>query len=306
MRSLLLLVLAATSLAACQGIFSPEPGVPRVVGNRRVLFIGNSHTYTNDLPGMVQALAREAGDTALRTAEVSAANFALEDHMFFGNATAALRESRWEWVVLQQGTSALPESQVHLEFWTREFRPLIDAAGATPVLYQIWPMSSRRFDADAALTSYWNAAAAVSGVLAPAGDGFTAALAADPSIGVYSSDGLHASRRGTYVAALTIVARILEIDPEALPPRIPGSREDTTVVRALQRAANVALGRSPARPTAPRRVATSATMPATMPATPLSVAPESAPPRPFRPPAAAAGRGTLPRRTSARVSPAGW
>jgi hypothetical protein len=253
MRSFLVLVLAATGLAACEGIFSPEPGVPRLVGNHRVLFIGNSHTYTNDLPGMVQALAREVGDTALRTAEVAEANFALEDHMFIGNATAALRDSKWEWVVLQQGTSALPESQLHLEYWTREFQPLITEAGATPVLYQIWPMTSRRFDADAALTSYWNAAAAVNGVLAPAGDAFTAALTENPGIGVYSSDGLHASRRGTYVAALTIVARILEINPEDLPPRIPGAREDTTVVRALQRAANVALERSPARPTAPRR-----------------------------------------------------
>ena len=251
---LLLLCLAASGLIACEGIFSPNPGVPRAAGNRRVLFIGNSHTYTNDLPGMVQALAREVGDTALRTAEVAEANFALEDHMFVGAARSALRESQWEWVVLQQGTSALPESQAHLEFWTREFHPLIAQAGAIPVLYQIWPMASRRFDADAALTSYWNAAAAVGGVLAPAGDGFTAALAADPTIGVYSSDGLHASRRGTYVAALTIVARILEIDPESLPPRIPGAGEDSLVVRALQRAANVALGRSPARPTAPRRI----------------------------------------------------
>lgn len=294
MRSFLVLVLAAVGLGACEGIFSPEPGVPRLVGNRRVLFIGNSHTYTNDLPGMVQALAREVGDTALRTAEVSAANFALEDHMFVGNATAALRDSQWEWVVLQQGTSALPESQVHLEFWTREFRPLITAAGATPVLYQIWPMSSRRFDADAALTSYWNAAAAVSGVLAPAGDAFTAALEANAGIGVYSSDGLHASRRGTYVAALTIVARILEIHPESLPPRIPGAREDTTVVRALQRAASVALERSPARPTTPRR------------ATVLAPALESARSRPSRPRPARAAPVTPTGRTAAPVAPGGW
>ena len=248
-----MLCLVASGIVACEGIFSPNPDVPRLVGNRRVLFIGNSHTYMNDLPEMVQALAREVGDTALRTASIAEANYALEDHMYAGVATSALRTSRWEWVVLQQGTSALPESQVHLEFWTREFRPWIVGAGATPVLYQIWPTVSRRFDADAALTSYWNAAAAVEGILAPAGDAFTAALAADPTIGVYSSDGLHASHRGTYVAALTIIARILAVDPETLSPRIPGVREDSLVVRALQRAANVALQRSPVRPSSPRR-----------------------------------------------------
>lgn len=251
--SFLLILAAASGVAACQDIFGPGRSIPTLAGNRRVLFIGNSHTYENDLPGMVQALAREVGDTALRTGDISVANYALEDHMYDGFAARALRESGWEFVVMQQGTSALLESQLHLEYWTRQFEPLIREAGATPVMYQIWPMSSRRFDADAALTSYWNAAAAVGGILAPAGDGFTAVLAENPSIGVYSSDGLHASRRGTYLAALTIVARILEIDPETLPPRIPGVREDTTVVRALQRAANVALARSPAWPTSPRR-----------------------------------------------------
>lgn len=256
--TLLLIAVAASGLAACEGIFSPARGVPRVAGNRRVLFVGNSHTYVNDLPGMVQSLAREAGDTALRTAEVAVANYALEDHIYDGEAGKALQQSDWEWVVLQQGTSALPESQLHLEFWTRHFEPMIRDAGATAVLYQIWPTTARRFDADAALTSYWNAAAAVGGILAPAGDAFTAAMAENASIGVYSNDGLHASARGTYVAALTIVSRILEIEPGSLPPRIPGVREDSTVVRALQRAASVALARSPARPSGPRRAPASA------------------------------------------------
>ena len=203
MRALLLALFVAdsTGASACAGIFSSERGIPHLVGNRRVLCVGNSHTYVNDLPGMVQAL---------------------------------------------------PESQVNLKFFTEQFDPLVRAAGATPVLYQIWPMWSRRFDADAALTSYCNAAAAVNGILAPASDGFTAALAEDPRIAVYSGDGLHASRRGTYVAALTIIARLLEIEPESLPPRIPGGSEDSLTVRILQRAARTALARSPARPTGPR------------------------------------------------------
>ncbi len=237
MRALLLALFVAdsTGASACAGIFSSERGIPHLVGNRRVLFVGNSHTYVNDLPGMVQALARAAGDTALRTAEIAEANFALEDHLAVGTVV-----------------TALPESQVNLKFFTEQFDPLVRAAGATPVLYQIWPMWSRRFDADAALTSYWNAAAAVNGILAPASDGFTAALAEDPRIAVYSGDGLHASRRGTYVAAFTIIARILEIEPESLPPRIPGGSEDSLTVRILQRAARTALARSPARPTGPR------------------------------------------------------
>jgi hypothetical protein len=236
-------------LAACLPSLAPSTDIPVVAGNRRVLFVGNSLTYYNDLPAMVQALARSAGDTALRTAVIAEPDFALEDHYYVGTVQKTLDRSDWEFVVLQQGTSALPESQQHLRSWTSQLAPLIRAAGAEPVLYQVWPMISRRFDADAAVTSYFNAAVAVQGIFAPAGDAFTDALALDPEIGVYSSDGLHPTPRGTYVAALVILSRLIGTSPESLPPRIPGASADTATVRLLQRAAAMALARHPATPT---------------------------------------------------------
>lgn len=249
--SLPLLVLAA----GCLPLGLPEQKPPPAVGDRAVLFIGNSHTSSWDVPGMVEWMARQVGDTALRTAEVAAANFALEDHLAMGTAQSALERNRWRWVVLQQGTSALPESQINLEYYTRLFTPLIRDSGAEPVMYQIWPMWTRRFDADAALTSYWNAAAAVGGMLAPAGDAFTAALAQTPALDVYASDGLHASRLGAYLSAAVIHARISGIPPESLPPTFPFASVDSGTVRALQRAAATALARSPARPTSRRAAA---------------------------------------------------
>lgn len=239
-------------LAACLPALGPSGTIPRVSGDRRVLFVGNSLTYSNDLPGMVQTLARAAGDTALRTASIAEPDFALEDHYNVGVVQQSLDRSDWEWVVMQQGTSALPESQRNLRSFAQQFAPLIRAAGAEPVLYQVWPVTSRRFDADAAITSYHNAAVAVSGVFAPAGDAFTDALGLDPGIGVYSADGLHPSRRGTYVAALVILARLTDVNPESLPPTIPGTSTDTAVVRRLQRAAAMALARHAARPTVSR------------------------------------------------------
>lgn len=239
--------------SGCSALLAPVGReVPRLPGNSRVLFIGNSHTYTNDLPGMVQALARAAGDTALRTTSITSGGVSLEDHMAMGDAPRALQQSAWEFVVLQQGTSAANESQLHLSAWAGQFEPLIRGAGAVPVLYQIWPHVTRRFDADAAVTSYYNAAVAVEGIFAPAGDAFTDALGLDAGIGVYSPDGLHASRRGTYLAAVVILSRLTGVDPETLPATIPGASEDAAVVRQLQRAAAMALARHPARPTEPR------------------------------------------------------
>lgn len=249
MRILLILLVAALASGGCVAPFGPSRHVPRASGNQAVLFIGNSHTYTHDVPQMVETLARWMGNDSLETAAIAEPNFALEDHLALGVAEAALKKSSWRWVVMQQGTSALPESQLHLLFWAAAFEPFIRESGAEPVMYQIWPMSSRRFDADAALTSYWNAAAAVRGLLAPAGDAFTAAMELEPPLDPYSSDGLHANRYGAYLSAVVIFQRITGIEPSALPPRIPGASVDSNTVRKLQQAAATALARSPARPT---------------------------------------------------------
>jgi len=247
-------ILAAVALAiltsSCLPSLGPNQTIPKIKGNKRVLFIGNSHTYEHDVSGMVQKLARLAGDTALRTARLAEPNWALEDHLTMGIAIPTLEQRDWEFVVMQQGTSAAPSSADHLEFWANILEGYIRAAGAEPVMYQIWPLASQRELAPAALLSYTRAAVAVEGLLAPAGDGFTAALEENPAVTLYASDGLHSSVGGAYIAALTILARLIEVDVESLPPEIPGSSMDSTSVRALQRAAAVALARNPARPTA--------------------------------------------------------
>lgn len=112
-------------------------------GKTRVLFVGNSLTYVNDLPAMVEAVLRLAGDTSIATATIAFPDFALEDHWNEGSAGRALAQSRWEVVVMQQGPSSLPENQAHLATWAGRFGPAIRQAGAEPVLYMVWPSASR-------------------------------------------------------------------------------------------------------------------------------------------------------------------
>ena len=106
---LFLVVAAVLGFAACVLPAGPgTQGIPSLVGNRRVLFVGNSHTYQNDLPGMLVSLAHASGDTALRAGAVAYPNFALEDHFAQGDAAKALSHSGWEFVVMQQGTLGAP------------------------------------------------------------------------------------------------------------------------------------------------------------------------------------------------------
>jgi hypothetical protein len=210
-------VAAAVLLLAC----ASTPLAPTANGGTRILFIGNSLTYVNDVPAMVAAIGRQVGDRDIAVAMVAFPNYALEDHWNEGTATRALAQQDWEFVVMQQGPSSLPENRLFLEEWTRRFAPVIRAAGGEPVLYQVWPHIQRRGDAPAVLLSYANAAAAVQGRLAPAGAAWDSALAAPDPLPVYSSDGLHASAYGSWLAAAVIYATVRRIDPRTLPDTLP-------------------------------------------------------------------------------------
>jgi hypothetical protein len=169
----------------------------------RVLFIGNSLTASNDLPGLVAALAQSAGDR-LECHAVTVGGYSLEDHWTQGDARRAIAQGGWSTVVLQQGPSALPESQRLLREYASRFDREIERIGARTALYMVWPSASRRFDFDGVSRSYANAAKAVGGLLMPAGDAWRAAWRRDSTIALYSPDGLHPTPAGSYLAALVI------------------------------------------------------------------------------------------------------
>src|SRR6266850_4072585 len=75
----------------------------------RVLFIGNSLTTANDLPGVVAALFVAAGGDPIECRTVAFPGYSLEDNWNRGDARRAIAEGGWSTVVLQQGPSALPE-----------------------------------------------------------------------------------------------------------------------------------------------------------------------------------------------------
>jgi hypothetical protein len=181
---------------------SNEPAV----GTLRVLFIGNSLTYANDLPAMVAALADEstAGALQIYVRDVSNPDFALEDHWDEPRTIEALNELRWDFVILQQGPSSLPENQVNLREWATRFAGRIRSdVGGRPALFMVWPDVTRLEFFDAVSESYRNAAEAADAALYPAGEAWRAAWAEDPSLRLYG-DGYHPSVMGSYLAALTI------------------------------------------------------------------------------------------------------
>jgi hypothetical protein len=203
---------------ARHGVLARAPD--EVAAELRVLFVGNSLTQANDLPGMVESLARAAGRRPLAWRAVLRPGASLEDHWIAGDARGAIAAERWDFVVLQQGPSALPESRALLLRDAQRFAREIRAAGGRPVLYMVWPASSRPGDFDGVSLSYRSAARDVDGLLAPAGDAWRIARSRDPRVELYGPDGFHPTPEGTYLAALVLYGALYGQTPVGSPGRL--------------------------------------------------------------------------------------
>ena len=216
MRQLLLRSVAMVGLfAACNGKAALVTG-PLAEGGHHVLFIGNSLTYENDLPGTLVAIGGSVGDT-IRVRSVAKPNYALVDHLSDGEALFELRQDRWEYVILQQGPSTLPVNRDSLALWTTWWDPYIRAQSARPALLMVWPDASRKAFFEDCRRAYLNAAQGVSGVMLPAGEAWTIAWQTDPTLAFYGGDNYHPSPLGTYLAALVIYERVTGHDARLLP-----------------------------------------------------------------------------------------
>jgi hypothetical protein len=213
----------------------------------RILFIGNSLTYANDLPALVQRLGQSDPSRPVIVASVAFADYSLEDHWNQGDARRAIADQPWDLVVMQQGPSALPASRVLLIDYVTRFAGEIRGAGARPAIYMVWPPLSRESEWDAVTGSYAAAADAVSGLLLPAGEALRAARAADPDLPLFAVDGFHPSLAGSYGAALVIYARAAGVSPVGLTARAGGSPLPAAQTAALEAAAADAIARYPGR-----------------------------------------------------------
>jgi hypothetical protein len=227
-------------ILACGG--TTNAGEPGPAGGYRVLFIGNSLTYFNDLPGTVARLAA-MGEDAIHVQMVALPNLAVIDHVNgMSNAVEVIRGGGWDYVVLQQGPTTTAIGRDTLVLAAQELDPDIRAAGAQTALLMIWPPAGDLEAFDAVRISYQQAAQAVRGLFLPAGEAWRAALATNGDLPLYGLDGFHPAELGTYLAALVVYEAITGHDARSLPAVAAVAAHPlttpATTVRSLQRVAH--------------------------------------------------------------------
>ena len=216
--ALILLIVCAGLVLGCADSRPGQMGGGRTL---RVLFVGNSHTYVNDLPWLVEQLAASAEEgRRLETGMIAEGGATLRGHWEAGRAREAIRTGHWDFVVLQE-QSAMPLNQPDV---TREYARLFDSeirrSGARTVLYLAWARQSRP-ETQAALTStYTDIARELDAELAPVGVAWQAALRENPKLALYAADGGHAAPAGSYLAACVFYSLFYGKSPEGLGRRL--------------------------------------------------------------------------------------
>jgi len=203
----------------------PEQGL-------NILFIGNSLTYSNGLPGILERMLILADIEIGKIESQTLGGYGLPDHWDRTETRARLDVSGWDIVVLQQGPSAT-EGRPYLLEYVPLFDTEIKQSGGKTALYMVWPAKSRFFDFPGVSDSYESAAKLVDGLLYPVGEAWLAAWRRNPSISLYGSDNFHPSLLGTYLAALTMFEQISGMELNDLPPVIPAVNGDVNIEPAL-------------------------------------------------------------------------
>ncbi len=232
MRSSFPLILLA--LVSCGSLADPAPEPPP--GRHRVLFVGNSLTYVNDLPAMVSAIGLAAGDTIV-TKTLAYPDWGLQDHWEKGAAPEEIASDSWDFVVMQQGPSSLEASRIDLLTWAKPFGDLAHLHNVCPAFYMVWPAKAFLGSFPAVHDHYKEAADSTHGLFLPAGDAWLRAWAMDSTLPLYGFDDFHPSPLGTYLAALTIYAGITGRTPVGNSAEVAGVTLSGATKGLLQRSA---------------------------------------------------------------------
>jgi len=240
------LALAVVGFAALRaGVFAPgPPAAPAARAGRdaptpsdpnaptlRVLFIGNSLTYAQNLPAMIQGLARTAG-VNLVYEQHAPGGARLMNHAADPEVRALLARGGWDAVVLQEQSEwpAFSDEQVRSGIEPYADTLAAEARAAGPSVRLLLYETPARRDGDSANVAvspematyegmqrrinrtYERLATLLRAAVVPAGAAWRVARREHPEINLYA-DPVHPGRDGAYLIACVFHAVLLTRSP---------------------------------------------------------------------------------------------
>lgn len=200
-----------------------------------VLFLGNSMTYTNDLPSVFTQLSQSGGFMAdvyeLTEGSYRLEYFADRDDEVGSQVYDALENYTWDYVILQEQSGIATMGEETMYSAARTLNSLIRQAQGEPVFLMTWAFKEgisidllaglkykeSRDEMQTEIASHYiNIAKELDAMLAPAGIAFMRCTSQFPEIELWDEDENHPSPAGTYLSACVLYNTLYDQSPEGL------------------------------------------------------------------------------------------
>lgn len=200
---------------------TPEPAAGE---NPRILFVGNSHTYTNDLPVIFSEIAGAMGHPAdvqeITAGAYTLTQFADETDEVGSVVNQRLTEETWDFVILQENTNdAFSAAEEAMLPAASSLDEKIRAAGGQTGILMTWTpkdgagIMDREYVQSILAQNTIAVSERLDSLLIPGGVGFMRCLEQYPQIELWDEDGMHPSLEGSYLAGCIAYAVIFRESP---------------------------------------------------------------------------------------------
>jgi hypothetical protein len=206
----------------------------KTIDSLEVLFIGNSFTARNDLPGLIERMAAVRGKN-IRHRLLSAGGASLRTHWNAGRAADAIRSGRYDYVVLQEQSTLPIQNAARMRENVRLFDGAIKASGASTLLYLTWARQHAPGSQEAITAAYTSIGRELGAIVVPVGVAWQEFLrkAAQPAL--HDRDRSHPTLAGSYLAACVFTCVLFGGSPVAQDDDVAGLGKEQRA--ELQRAA---------------------------------------------------------------------
>lgn len=216
----------------------------------RVLFIGNSYTYVNDLPTLIGNMAAASGDYLITASSTPGGN-SLQQHSTNPTTLSLIAQGNWDYVVLQEQSQipSFPDGQVDFMFfpYAKKLDSTIKATNtcAKTVFYMTWgrkngdagncasfPPVCTYIGMDSLLQlRYTIAADSNNALLSPVAKVWRKLRTNNPSIELYSADESHPSINGSFAAACSFYSIFFKKNPALVSYNAGIPLADATIIK---------------------------------------------------------------------------
>lgn len=168
----------------------------------RVLFIGNSYTFYNDMPQQLRQLALSGGE--LRVAQVERVVVGgrnLKQHWEDTVARAAISKGHWDYIVLQEHSLGAIQAPDTMRKYMRLFDAEVHKVGAQTILYMTWARQLKPESQREITRMYTSIGKELGALVVPVGLAWEQVQRTYPALVLFDPDGSHPNAKGSYLAA---------------------------------------------------------------------------------------------------------